>query len=72
LGQVLSLFLDLFSLFGVSNKDKDLEIIILRQQVGILQRKAKNPPRISASEKILLGTIASKLSQSATWSQSSQ
>jgi hypothetical protein len=70
LRQVLSLFLDLFSLFGASNNDKDLEIIILRQQVRILQRKAKNPPRITTSEKILLGTIASKLTQSATYTRS--
>jgi len=61
------MFLDLFSLFGASNNDKDLEIIILRQQVRILQRKAKNPPRISPSVKILLGTIAYKLTQSATY-----
>jgi len=66
------MFLDLFSLFGASNNDKDLEIIILRQQVRFLQPKAKNPPRISASEKILLGIIAYKLTQSATWSQPSQ
>jgi len=70
LRQILSLFLDLFSLFGSSNKDKDLEIIMLRQQVRILQRKAKSPSRITTSEKILLGTIASKLTQSATYTRS--
>jgi hypothetical protein len=69
LRHILSLFLDLFSLFGASNNNKDLEIIILRQQVRILQRKAKSPPRISTSEKILLGTIASKLIQSATYTR---
>jgi hypothetical protein len=69
LRQILSLFLDLFSLFGTSDIDKKLEIIILRQQVQILQRKVKSSPRISASEKILLSSIACKLTQSATYTR---
>ncbi len=69
LRHILSLFLDIFSLFGASNNNKDLEIIILRQPVRIPQRKAKSPPRISTSEKILLSTIASKLIQSATYTR---
>ena len=34
--QVFTFFLDIFTLLGVMNSDKDLEIIVLRQQVRIL------------------------------------
>jgi len=44
---ILSLFLDLFASLGIKNSDKDLEIILRRQQVRILQRKLNTSPRIS-------------------------
>jgi len=44
---ILTLFLDIIAVLGVTNGDKNLEIIILRQQVRILQRKVKSSPRIS-------------------------
>ena len=69
LRQLLILLLDVLSLFGASNNDKDLEILILRQQVRILQRKVKSPPRISSPEKIILSTIASKLTQVASYTR---
>ncbi len=47
----LTFFLDLFIIMGVVNDDKDLKIILLRQQVRILQRKVNAPPRISPSER---------------------
>jgi hypothetical protein len=46
----LTFFLDLFIIMGVANDDKDLEIILLRQQVRILQRKVNAPPGISPPE----------------------
>jgi hypothetical protein len=46
------------------NSDKDLEIIILRQQVRILQRKDKSPPVISDPERIILAILTDKLNQS--------
>ena len=48
---------------GVAKSDKDLEIIILRQQVRILQRKVKTPPRLSDPEKVVLATLTDKYSQ---------
>lgn len=62
--QILTLFLDLFASIGVKNRDKDLEIIILRQQVRILQRKAKSPPRISDPERVILAILTHKISPS--------
>jgi len=42
---LLTLLLDIIAALGVTNGDKNLEIIILRQQVRILQRKVKSAPR---------------------------
>ena len=40
-----------------------MEIIILGQQVRILQRKVKTPPRISDPERMVLATLTDKYSQ---------
>jgi hypothetical protein len=60
---LFSLSLDLMATMGVVKSDKDLEIIILRQQVRILQRKVKTPPRISDPERMVLATLTDKYSQ---------
>ncbi|MFZ2097381.1 MAG: integrase core domain-containing protein [Anaerolineales bacterium] len=61
---ILTFFLDIFTTLSVTNRNKDLEIIILRQQVRILQRKVKSPPRISDPERIILATLTDKFSHS--------
>ena len=43
--------------------DKDLEILILRQKIGILQRKTKTPPRISDPERMILATLLDRYSR---------
>ena len=53
--QILTLFLDIFTILRSTSSDKDLEIIILRQQVRILQRKQKSQPRISTQGKNGIG-----------------
>ena len=60
---LFSLSLDLMAIIDVAKSDKDLEIIILRQQVRILQRKVKTPPRISDPERMVLATLTDKYSQ---------
>ena len=62
--KILTIFLDIFTIMGVTNSDKDLEILILRQQVRILQRKVKSQPRISDPERIILATLTAKFNQS--------
>jgi transposase InsO family protein len=62
--QILTFFLDIFTILGVKNWDKDLEIIVLRQQVRILQRKVNSPPVISDPERIILAILTDKLNQS--------
>jgi len=59
---ILTFFLDFFTVMGAMNRDKDLEIIILRQQVCILQRKVKTPPRITDPERMILATLTDKYS----------
>lgn len=54
------IFLDIFTILGVTNSDKDLEIIIIRQQVRNLQRNVNSPPRISAPERMLLAALMDK------------
>jgi transposase InsO family protein len=61
---ILTFFLDIFTTLSVTNRNKDLEIIILRQQVRILQRKVKSPPRISDPERIILAILNDRVSQS--------
>jgi transposase InsO family protein len=53
----------LFDILTVSLKvdsDKDLEIMVLRHQVRILQRKVDKTPRLSRSEKLILAVLAHK------------
>jgi hypothetical protein len=57
---LLSIFLDLLAIVGVAKCDKDMEIIILRQQVRILQRKLKASPRITDPERIILAAFMHK------------
>jgi hypothetical protein len=40
---MLTLIVDFFALLGIMNGDKDLEIVLLRQQVRILQRTESLP-----------------------------
>jgi putative transposase len=63
---LMSLFsfsLDLMAILGIAMSDKDLEIILLRQQIRILQRKVKTPPRISDPERMVLAFLADRYIQ---------
>jgi putative transposase len=53
--------LDFLHLLGQSDQEKDLEILLLRQQVRLLQRTRTRPPRLSWWEKVPLAMLASKL-----------
>ncbi len=61
---ILTLFLDFFLILGVKNDDKDLKIIVLRQQVWILQHKAQTTARISTPERMILVILIDKFKQS--------
>ena len=61
LGRIFSLLLDLIAIVWRSEHEKDLEILLLRQQLRILQRKHPHPPRLSRCEKLGLAILAARL-----------
>ena len=61
LAQILSRMLDLVALVRLSDREKDLELLRLRQQLRILQRKQSHPPRIARWEKLTLAVLITKL-----------
>src|SRR3712207_5940201 len=46
-----------------SDRDKGLEILLLRHQVRLLQRRQPRPPRLSRWEKLTVAVLAAKLAQ---------
>ncbi len=58
---IFSLLCDLAGLSRQTDHDKDVEILLLRQQLHILQRKQSHPLRISRWEKLTLVVLAHKL-----------
>jgi hypothetical protein len=61
LSQLFALILTLFRLRHISEADKDLEILILRQQLGILQRRQDKPIKPNRLEKLTLAVLAASL-----------
>ncbi len=61
LAQVLSFLLDLVAMLRLSQHEQDLELLLLRQQIRILQRKLAHPPRLPCSDKLTLTVLARKL-----------
>ena len=61
LAHAWSLLLDLIWLGRRAQHDKDIEILLLRQQLRILQRNQPRAPRISRWEKLTLLVLVSKL-----------
>ena len=61
LATLLSWCIDLGTLRFQSDRDKDLEILLLRRQLAILQRTQPRSPRLSRWEKLGLAVLVSKL-----------
>jgi hypothetical protein len=66
IAHLFSALLDFLSLLARSEREKDLENLLLRQQLRILQRTQTRPPRLSWWEKLPLVTLAGKLVKGAT------
>jgi transposase InsO family protein len=45
----------------LSDRQKDIQILLLRQQLRVLQRKARQPKRFSRFDKTLLSTLVTRL-----------
>lgn len=63
LGHLFSSLLSIINLTHLSASEKDLEILILRHQLAILQRKLKHPVKPSRVEKLTLAVLTVKLKQ---------
>jgi putative transposase len=69
LAYLFSVLLDVLRLFGCSDQEKDLEILLLRQQVRILQWNRSRPPRLALWEKVPVAMLVGKLVQRAKHSR---
>jgi putative transposase len=58
--QLISLLLDLFAIRCRSDRQKDLEILLLRRQLRILPRHHPTAPRVSPWEKLGLAVLAAR------------
>jgi len=58
---IISTILDLITISLQSTLEKDLEILVLRQQLSILQRKHDSPIRPNRVEKLTLSILTVKL-----------
>ena len=58
---LLSCLVDLFTVRRLTDAQKDIQILLLRQQLRVHQRKARQPKRFSRLEKTLLAVLVAKL-----------
>jgi hypothetical protein len=58
---IFSCLVDLFTVRRLTAAQKDIQILLLRQQVRVLQHKACQPKRFSRLEKTLLTVLVTKL-----------
>ena len=61
LANIFKIFLTLFHLGLRANREKDLEIIILRHQLNILERKHNQIVRSDRADRMILGILADRL-----------
>src|SRR5215204_4642619 len=61
LAQAFAWLLDLLATRRLSNQQKEVEILLLRQQIRIMRRKHPEPPRISRWERCTLAVLAVRL-----------
>ncbi len=59
--QIVSTLVELIQLRRTSASDKELEILLLRRQLAIVERRQKSPMRLSHSEKVMLVALAIRL-----------
>jgi len=63
---VWAFVLDLSSVCGLTEDEKDLEIVLLRQQLRIVERKQARGPHIPRWQKVPLAALAMQLKGKAT------
>ena len=63
---LIRFLVDLLTATRRADRDKDLQILLLQQQVRLLQREQRRPPRLSRWEKLTLAVLTSKLARLTT------
>ena len=63
--QIFSTLISLIQISRLSDTEKDLEIMVLRYQLGIADRKMQKPVRANRAERMTLAVLASKLKKQA-------
>lgn len=63
LGHFVTFFVDLVGGTRLGDREKDLQILVLRQQVRLLQRQRPHPPRLTRGEKLTLAILAAALAR---------
>ena len=58
---LFSCLVDLFTIQHLTDAQKDIQILLLRQEVCVLQHKTRRPKRFSQLEKTLLAMLVAKL-----------
>src|ERR687894_532921 len=58
---LLGFLVDLLNASRRTDRDKDVEILLLRHQLRQLQRERPRPPRLSRWEKLTLAVLTAKL-----------
>ena len=63
---LVGLVVDLVTVTRSAERDKDLEILLLRHQLRVLQRQSPQPPRLRRWEKLTLTVLTTRLAR-LTW-----
>jgi len=63
LAQLFSILITVVRIGRLSEQEKDLEILVLRQQLAILQRKQEKPIKPNRAEKMVLAVLTAKLKE---------
>jgi len=66
LAHFVAFFVDLAVGTRRGDRDKDLQILVLRHQVRLLQRRCPRPPRLTRGEKLTLAVLAAALARLTT------
>ena len=61
LAQIFSTLISLIQISRMTESEKDLEIMVLRYQLGIAERKMQKPVRANRAERMTLAVLAAKL-----------
>ena len=59
--QIFSTLISLIQIGRLSETDKDLELMVLRYQLGIAERKMQKPVRANRTERMTLAVLAGRL-----------